>query len=82
VLDTLGSILVASGKPGEALPYLREAHSRASREPSVRYHLALALAELGRAAEAEALLRELVAEGAEFDHAEAAASLLRRIQGS
>ncbi|MEE4109296.1 MAG: tetratricopeptide repeat protein, partial [Halieaceae bacterium] len=62
VIDTLGWVLVQSGDPQEGLAYLREAYTRASREPTVRYHLAVALHRLGRNGEARQLLAGLVGE--------------------
>ncbi len=52
VIDTLGWILVKTGKPEEALPVLREANTRASDNPEIHYHLAVCLQTLGRNDEA------------------------------
>ena len=52
VIDTLGWVLVKTGKPEEALPVLREANTRASDNPEIHYHLAVCLQTLGRNDEA------------------------------
>jgi len=52
VLDTLGWLLVRNGDPARGLGYLRDAHSRASSNPEIRYHIAAALAALDRKDEA------------------------------
>lgn len=51
-LDTLGWLLVEAGEPGRALPLLRQAVTRDSQSPVIRYHLAAALQRLGRVEEA------------------------------
>lgn len=58
-LDTYGWILTTEGEPEEGLKYLREAVSRDS-NPTMRYHLAASLAELGRKEEARVELRSVL----------------------
>ncbi len=74
--DTLGWLLVKSGKPAEGLRYLRNANLRAASNKSIRFHIAAALIDLGRKKEAQQELQRLVASGDEFsDLAEAKAML-------
>lgn len=80
-LDTFGWILVQQGKPGRGLLYLRKAHARAPKEPQVRYHLAVALNELGRDAEARRELQALLDSGQDFSGAPEAKALLRDLSG-
>jgi cellulose synthase operon protein C len=50
--DTAGWALTLSGEVEEGLSYLRQAYSMSSSDTEVNYHLAYALAKLGRKAEA------------------------------
>lgn len=58
--DTLGWLLVESGKATEGLPFLRNANARAADNPEIRYHIAAALARLNRKDEARAELKALL----------------------
>lgn len=60
VIDTLGWILVKNGKAARGLTLLRQASARAARQPRIRYHLATALAQLGRLDEARGELRTVI----------------------
>ncbi len=81
VLDTLGWILVRSGEPARGLRHLRAARARAAGEPSVTYHLAVALAKLGRSEEARGELRKLMRTRPDFPEAADARELLERLGG-
>jgi putative PEP-CTERM system TPR-repeat lipoprotein len=59
VLDIFGWIQVTEGRPEEGISYLREAVSRGS-DPIIRYHLAVALSELGRTDEAKSELESIL----------------------
>jgi predicted Zn-dependent protease len=52
VMDTLGWALVRAGQPEKGLAYLRDAISRLATSGEIRYHLAVALEDLGREDEA------------------------------
>ena len=66
VLDTLGWIHTQRKEFGEALPYLRRAYTLNSRDPEIRYHIAVALIGLDRTVEAEKELRAALAAGEDF----------------
>lgn len=59
-LDTLGWVHVRQGEATKGLELLRAAYSRASRRPSIRFHLAVALSQLGRHDEARAHLNDIL----------------------
>lgn len=77
--DTLGWILVQQGNFKEGLAYLRQARARASQQPEVRYHLAVALHGLGRNVEAKQELEAALATEKLFKEEAEARALLARI---
>ncbi len=79
VLDTLGWALVKNGQVDRGTGLLRDARLRNSSNPEIRYHLAAALAQAGRDAEARNELRELLKEGVPFDELEDARKLQLRL---
>lgn len=79
VLDTLGWVLLSTNEAREALTHLREAHSRAARDPRIRYHIAVALERLGRHDEARRELDAALAEGVAFEEEAAARELRGRL---
>jgi putative PEP-CTERM system TPR-repeat lipoprotein len=80
VADTLGWVLVKSAQPEEGLRYLREAESRLSHNPEIRYHIAVSLAEMGRDAEARQSLKELLQAKEPFEGREEAERLLVELE--
>ncbi len=80
VLDTLGWILVTEGQPAKALRFLRDAHSRASQDPGILYHLAKALSDLGRTQEARQHLQTALGQGGDFSERAQAERLRQRLQ--
>lgn len=78
VLDTLGWVLIQKGEPAKALKHLREAYTRASRQPLVSYHIGVALHKLGRNDEARTHLKKALALNNEFDGADHAKSILAK----
>jgi putative PEP-CTERM system TPR-repeat lipoprotein len=80
-LDTLGWILVEGGDAEGGIRYLREAYARASAVPEVRYHLGVALAQLGRKDEARTELKAALKLSETFDGADTARALLRELGG-
>lgn len=70
--DTLGWIMVKQGDAKQGLPYLRDAHSRASHDPEIRYHIAVALSDLGRRDEALTELEQALSSTKPFNGIEQA----------
>jgi len=77
--DTLGWILVLDNQPAEGLRHLRNAHSRASADPEIRYHIGVALERLGRREEAKAELKQALDANRLFNGIEEARVLLQRL---
>jgi cellulose synthase operon protein C len=77
--DTLGWILIASGKTGEAVPLLRQAASQAGNDPRVLYHFAVALKDSGQKDQAIKVLNVVVENKAEFGEKSDAQKLLTEL---
>lgn len=75
IVDTLGWLLVNGGEPDRGLHHLRDAHSRASTNPEIRYHIAVALVQLDRKDEARVELDEALGAGRDFEGIEQARAL-------
>lgn len=73
--DTLGWLLVQTGKPDEGLPFLRSASARLAENPEIRFHLASCLVRMGRHAEAKKELDKALHSGAGFEGREQALKL-------
>lgn len=80
VNDTLGWLLVNNNKSSEALPFLREALTRASGNPEIRYHLAVALNNLGRKNEAFNELKTVADSQINFGGYADAVNLLKKLE--
>ena len=78
VADTLGWILVRKGQAQQALPYLRDASLRAASNRVIRYHLGVALHQVGRKAEARRELQAALAGKASFEGMDEARALLQQ----
>jgi len=79
VSDTFGWILTTQGDAALALPLLRQASRELPNEPSVQYHYAVALNEIGKREEAAGILRPLVTGSTTFDDKAAATKLYETI---
>ena len=79
ISDTLGWLLVKAGKPAEGLRHLRNANLRNSADRGIRYHIAAALVDLGRADEAGRELRGILSDDTAFPDRSAAEALLKRL---
>ncbi|MDH5545566.1 MAG: PEP-CTERM system TPR-repeat protein PrsT [Gammaproteobacteria bacterium] len=78
--DTLGWILVSSGSAEEGLRFLRNAHARASANPEVGFHIAVALEKMGRKDEAVSQLRNILEKSVKFPQRKDAEKMLHRLQ--
>jgi tetratricopeptide (TPR) repeat protein len=79
IADTLGWLLLQSGRDGEALPLLTQAASLDSATPGIRYHRAEALQRSGDLKAARTELKRIIDTGATDEYATKASDLLRRI---
>jgi cellulose synthase operon protein C len=80
--DTLGWILLAQGDAQKALTYLSAASLSAPGNPDIQYHLAVALHRVGRQADAQATLENLLGSGASFADKAEAEKLLQELKRS
>jgi predicted Zn-dependent protease len=78
--DTLGWILLAQGESDKALTYLSAASRETPQNPVFQYHLAVALNQLGRTADAQARLETLLGSGATFSDRAEAEKLLQQLK--
>jgi cellulose synthase operon protein C len=80
ISDTLGWILVESGRTEEGLPILRDAAARARTTPEIVYHYAAALLRAGETAEGRRQLDLLLKDHASFPSRAAAEQLLSQLE--
>jgi cellulose synthase operon protein C len=80
--DTLGWILLAQGDAGKAVTYLTAANVSAPTDPSIQYHLAVALHRVGRSTDALSMLEKLLGSGASFTDKPEAQKLLAELKHS
>jgi Flp pilus assembly protein TadD len=79
ILDTLGWVFYVKGDNDKALGILRKAKSGLPGNPTLRYHLGLALLKIGRKDDAKAELEEALAISKDFPEAADAAAQLAGI---
>jgi putative PEP-CTERM system TPR-repeat lipoprotein len=79
VSDTLAWIMVSQGDSAKALPLLQAAVAGRPNNPSIRYHLAVALKDANRPEEAISVLRPVVSDSVTFDEKPSAQSLLSEL---
>lgn len=77
--DTLGWIMVRRDEARNALPLFEKARERMPAEPNIQFHHAFALAEIGSTDKARELLTALFAQQTDFESANEARALLRRL---
>jgi len=80
--DTLGWILVTSGKPDLGVKLLRQASSQARNDGQIVYHYAVALNDTGHKEDAIKLLTALVSADGNFTDKDQAKALLQQLKGA
>jgi putative PEP-CTERM system TPR-repeat lipoprotein len=80
IADTLGWILLAQGDTESALTRLQAASTAMPGDPEIRYHVAVALDRAGRAADARAMLEQLLSSGTSFTSKAEAEKLLNELK--
>jgi len=78
--DTLGWILVTTGKAAAGAPLLRQAFAEAPNDPRIQYHFAVALKDTGNKAEALRHLKEVVGASGNFTEKTEAQKLLEQLE--
>jgi len=81
VMDTLGWIMVQQGRYHQGLSLLQDAVSKAPHLSEVRYHMAVALAKVGRKDDARSELDRVLQTDPDFPSATAARALRKRLGG-
>ena len=79
IADTLGWILVSQGSAANGLTLLRQAAALQQDEPTVQYHLAMALNATGEREKAVAVLKPIVLGPTNFEEKQEAARLLQEL---
>jgi putative PEP-CTERM system TPR-repeat lipoprotein len=79
IQDTLGWVLHKRGDNDKALPLLQSAAAKIPKDPEVRYHLAVVLAETGNQERAVTIARELLADQAAVQVHDDVQALLDRL---
>ncbi|MBV8590466.1 MAG: tetratricopeptide repeat protein, partial [Acetobacteraceae bacterium] len=77
--DTLGWILTSEGDASTGLQLLRQAHADAANDPRIKYHLAVALKDVGQRDEAIKLLAPVVSSDVKFDEKPQAEQLMAQL---
>jgi putative PEP-CTERM system TPR-repeat lipoprotein len=80
IADTYGWILLNSGHADKGLSILRQAADLAPKDPSIRYHLARALAKTGNRVEARSEVQAALKAGNAFPESEQAKQLLQELK--
>ena len=80
VADTLGWILLAQGDTKKALIHLEAASTAVPGNAEISYHFAVALGRAGRAADARAILEQVLGSGAAFSGKADAEKLLKDLK--
>ncbi len=78
--DTLGWILVTTGKAAAGAPLLRQAFNETPSDPRIQYHYAVALKDLGNKSEAIRHLKDVVAAAGNFTEKTEAQKLLDQLE--
>jgi Flp pilus assembly protein TadD len=81
ITDTLGWLLVQNGDTNRGLVLLQEAAVKAPHIPEIRYHMAVALAKVGRREEARKVLDRLLKTDKDFQGVDEARKLRKQLNG-
>jgi len=81
-MDTMGMVLLNSGKIDQSINYLTNASKKAPEDLQIRYHLILANIRAGNTNKGKSMLKDLLANKKEFNERKEAEALLEKLSAN